>query len=42
MTGETVSLTPGGYHGMLMDFDEELKEGESFPVTLQFEKADEV
>lgn len=40
--GETVSLAPGGFHGMLMDLEEELKEGESFPVALQFEKAGEV
>lgn len=40
--GETVSLAPGGYHGMLMDLEEELKEGESFPMTLQFEKAGKV
>lgn len=40
--GETVSLAPGGYHGMLMDLENELKEGESFPMTLQFERAGEV
>ncbi|MGZ3215087.1 MULTISPECIES: copper chaperone PCu(A)C [Paracoccus] len=37
--GQTVSLAPGGYHGMLMDLEEELKDGESFPVTLKFENA---
>lgn len=40
--GKTVTLAPGGYHGMLMNLEAELKEGESFPVTLQFEKAGEV
>lgn len=37
--GETVSLAPGSYHGMLMDLNEALKEGESFPMTLQFQNA---
>lgn len=40
--GGTISLAPGGFHGMLMDLEEELTEGDSFPVTLQFEKAGEV
>ena len=40
--GETISLAPGGFHGMLMDLEAELKEGESFPMTLQFEKAGKV
>ena len=29
----------GGYHGMLMGLTNALKEGDSFPVTLSFEKA---
>ncbi|NAZ38262.1 copper chaperone PCu(A)C [Rubellimicrobium sp. CFH 75288] len=40
--GQTVALAPGGYHGMLMDLSTALKEGDSFPVTLTFEKAGEV
>jgi hypothetical protein len=40
--GETVALAPGGYHGMLMDLAASLEEGDSFPVTLTFEKAGEV
>lgn len=40
--GETVSLAPGGYHGMLMDLAEELEEGTSFSVTLLFENAGSV
>ncbi|MBM3603233.1 MAG: copper chaperone PCu(A)C [Alphaproteobacteria bacterium] len=38
----TVALEPGGYHGMLMDLTQVLKEGESFPVTLTFRNAGEV
>lgn len=37
--GETVGLAPGGHHGMLMGLTAPLTEGESFPVTLQFERA---
>ena len=37
--GATVELKPGGYHVMLMDLKAPLKEGESVPVTLKFEKA---
>lgn len=37
--GETVSLAPGSYHGMLMDLNEALTEGESFPMTLRFQNA---
>jgi len=37
-----VLLAPGGYHGMLMGLTTALKEGDSFPVTLSFEKAGEV
>lgn len=37
--GETVVLEPGGYHLMLMALNQPLIEGESFAVTLIFEKA---
>ena len=37
--GETVSLAPGSYHGMLMELNKALTEGESFPMTLRFQNA---
>lgn len=37
--GEKVALEPGGLHVMLMGLAEPLVEGESFPLTLTFEKA---
>jgi copper(I)-binding protein len=37
--GATTTLAPGGFHGMLMDLTAALKEGDSFPVTLTFERA---
>lgn len=41
--GQTVELKPGSYHVMLTGLKQPLKEGESFNVTLHFEKAgDEV
>lgn len=40
--GQTVALAPGGYHGMLMGLTNAFKEGDSFPVTMTFEKAGEV
>jgi copper(I)-binding protein len=40
--GQSVQLSPGGYHGMLMGLTTALKDGDSFPVTLTFEKAGEV
>jgi hypothetical protein len=40
--GQSVQLAPGGYHGMLMELTTALKEGDSFPVTLSFEKSGEV
>ena len=40
--GQGVQLAPGGYHGMLTGLTTALKEGDSFPVTLTFEKAGEV
>ena len=38
--GKAVELKPGGYHVMLMDLKEQMKEGASVPVTLVFESAD--
>ena len=40
--GEPVTLAPGGMHAMLTDIDAKLVEGESFPMTLRFEKAPEM
>ena len=40
--GKTVELKPGGYHVMLMDLKQPLKEGESIPLTLVFEDAAKV
>ncbi|MFC3166714.1 MULTISPECIES: copper chaperone PCu(A)C [Paracoccus] len=37
--GKTISLEPGGYHGMLMELTTALSEGQTFPITLTFEKA---
>ncbi|NBN64328.1 copper chaperone PCu(A)C [Microvirga tunisiensis] len=37
--GATVELKPGGLHVMFMDIKQPLKEGETLPVTLTFEKA---
>lgn len=37
--GASVTLKPGGMHLMLMDMKQPLKEGDSFPVSLTFEKA---
>jgi copper(I)-binding protein len=34
--GKPVPLAPGGYHVMLMDLDQPLKEGDSVTVTLTF------
>lgn len=36
--GKPVVLQPGGYHVMLMGLKQQLKPGDSFPVTLNFEK----
>ncbi len=38
--GKTVELKPGGYHVMLMDLKQPLKEGESIALTLVFEGED--
>jgi hypothetical protein len=35
--GKAVELKPGGYHVMLMDLKQPLKEGDTVPVTLTFE-----
>lgn len=40
--GQSVQLAPGGYHGMLMDLTEALKEGDSFPMTLTFQSAGDI
>jgi copper(I)-binding protein len=37
--GKPVVLQPGGYHLMLMGLRQQLKPGDSFPVTLVFERA---
>jgi len=38
--GKTVELKPGGYHVMLMDLKQQVKAGETVPLTLIFEGAD--
>jgi hypothetical protein len=38
--GKAVDLKPGGYHVMLMDLKQQLKAGETVPVTLVIEAAD--
>ena len=38
--GKAVALKPGGYHVMLMDLKQQLKVGETVPVTLVIEGAD--
>lgn len=38
--GKAVDLKPGGYHVMLLDLKEQMKEGASVPVTLVFEGKD--
>jgi len=40
--GKTVKFAPGGYHLMLEELKGPLKQGDSVPVTLQFEKAGKV
>jgi copper(I)-binding protein len=37
--GQPVTLAPGGYHVMLMGLKQQLKQGDSFPLTLTFAKA---
>jgi len=40
--GKTVKLAPGGYHLMMFDLKSPLKQGDTLPITLKFEKAGEV
>lgn len=40
--GSQAVFKPGGYHVMLMDLKQPLKEGQSFPMTLTFEKAGKI
>jgi len=40
--GKSVVLGPGGYHVMLMDLKQPLKEGDLLKLTLVFEKAGEI
>lgn len=40
--GQSVTLEPGGYHIMLMDLKEPLNKGETFRMTLVFQKAGEI
>jgi periplasmic copper chaperone A len=37
--GKTVKLAPGGYHLMMFDLKSPLKQGDTLPITLTFEKA---
>lgn len=39
--GESVALEPGGLHAMLMQLQEPMVEGETFPLTLIFEDGGE-
>ncbi len=38
--GKAVTLKPGGYHVMLMELKQQLKEGDTVPVTLVIEGSD--
>ena len=38
--GKSVDLTPGGYHVMLLDLQQQVKAGETVPLTLVFEGKD--
>lgn len=40
--GKSIKFAPGGYHLMFFDPTKPLKQGETFPVTLTFEKAGQV
>jgi len=40
LPGRAVDLKPGGYHVMLMQLKQEIKEGDSVPITLIFENKD--
>ena len=37
--GKTVELKPGGYHVMLMDLKQQVKDGDTIPLTLLIEAA---
>ncbi len=37
--GKKVTLAPGGFHLMMMGLKEPLKAGDTFPLTLRFERA---
>lgn len=39
---QSVALEPGGYHIMLMDLAEPIAEGDTIPVTLEFEQAGKI
>ena len=38
--GKSVELKPGGYHVMLMDLKQQMKEGDTVPLTLVIEGTD--
>ena len=40
--GKSVTLAPGGYHIMLTGLKQPLQQGDTFPLTLNFEKAGQV
>jgi copper(I)-binding protein len=40
--GQTVELSPGGYHVMLMGLKKQLEQGQHFKATLEFAKAGKV
>ncbi len=40
--GRTVELKPGGYHVMLMDLKQAIKPGDTVPLTLVFEDANQL
>ena len=42
LPGEPVSLAPGSMHLMLVGLEAKLEEGDSFPMTLSFEKSADV
>lgn len=39
-TGQTLSLKPGSYHVMLIDLKQQIKDGDTVPITLVFEGLD--
>ncbi len=41
-SGKPVTLAPNGYHIMLMGLKQSLKPGDTFPITLSFDKAGQV